>query len=116
MPGRMTPRLDRRPAESRLRTAVEDERGPLGAEAELGAQLDAVLRAQVGDVVLAVVDDLGADIGELARGEAFADGEYSSADAVACLEHDNVVAGLLRFGGGDEPGETGPDDEHPHKP
>src|SRR6266550_339193 len=81
----------------------EYEVGHVSPEAELIAELDAVLRAQVGDVVLAVVDDLGADVGELPRGKTLADGEDAAADAVSSLEHHDVMAGSLHLGRGDEP-------------
>ena len=45
--------------------AAEDELGDVGAEAELIAQLNAVLRAQGGDVVLGGVDGLPPEGGEL---------------------------------------------------
>src|SRR5438132_11369220 len=57
----------------------EDEVGHVGPEPELIAQLDAVFRAQVGDVVLAAVDDLGADGGDLPRGNILAAGEDAAA-------------------------------------
>src|SRR5437879_10576565 len=90
----------------------EDEIGHVGPEAEFIAQLDAVFRAQVGDVVLAVVDDLGADVGELPRGKTLAEGEDAAADAVSSLQHNDVMAGSLHLGRGDEPRQTGTDNHH----
>src|SRR5207302_7849074 len=61
-----------------------------------------------------VIDDLGADVGELTVGESFANREDSPADAIARLEHDHLVAGSLDLGRGDQARESGADDEHLH--
>ena len=92
----------------------EDEVRHVGPEAELVAELDIVFRAEVGDVVLAVVDDLGADVGELPRRKTLAEGEDAAADAISSLEHNHVMAGSLDLGRGDKPRQTGTDNRHLH--
>src|SRR5207302_9309909 len=83
--------------------------------ADLLAPLQAVPVAEVDDVLLAVVDDLGAHVGELAV-HALAEGEDPAPDPVAGLQHHDLVAGPLDLGGGDQAGEPGPDDEQLHWP
>ena len=82
--------------------AAEDEVWYIGAHAELLAQLQLILAAEVGDVVLPAVDDLGADVGELAAVESVAKGENSTADPVAGLKDHHIVAGGLNLGRGDQ--------------
>ena len=50
---------------------AEYEAGDVSAKTELLAELDAVLGAEVGDVLLSVVDDLRPDVGELTTGKTF---------------------------------------------
>ena len=83
-------------------TAAEDKVGYIGAEAELVAQLDAMLGAKLGDVLLPVVDDLRPDVRELTPGKSFPQREHPAADAVARLHHDHIVARCLDPGRGNK--------------
>ena len=57
-----------------------------------------------------MIDDLGAEVGELTRGKTFAKSEDASADAVACLEDDDRLARLGQPPGGGETRVPGADD------
>ena len=90
-------------ARGRLAQALptKDQRWHAPAEAELLAQLQAVPVAEVDDVLLAVVDDLGPHVGELAV-HALAEREDPAPDPAAGLQHHDLVAGRLDLGGGDQ--------------
>jgi len=94
--------------------AAEDEVGNVGPEAELFGELQLVFFTEAGDVVLPVVDDLGADVRELTVSEPLAQGEDATPDAVAGLQHYHLVAGGLHFRGGDQARQPGADDQHLH--
>src|SRR5260370_15044664 len=94
--------------------AAEDEVGNVGPKAELFAELQLELFTEVGDVVLPVVDDLGADVRELTVREPIAQGEHRTADAVAGLQHHHLVTGGLHFRGGDQARQPGADDQNLH--
>src|SRR5216684_8759157 len=91
--------------------AVEDEVGNVGPEAELFGELQLVLFTERGDVVLPVIDDLGADVGELSIHETLAQREDATSNAVAGLKHYDVVAGGLHFRGRDQAGQPGTEDQ-----
>src|SRR5713226_10695985 len=94
--------------------AVEDEVGNVCPEAELFGELQLVLFTERGDVVLPVIDDLSADVGELAVHEPIAQREYATPYSVAGLQYDRLVAGRLQFGGGDQTRQPGADDQNFH--
>src|SRR5712692_189651 len=94
--------------------AVEDEVGNPGPEAELFGELQLALFTEHGDVVLPVIDDLGADVGELAVHEPIAQREDATPYTVAGLQHHDLVAGGLHFGGGDQTRQPGADDQNFH--
>src|SRR5260370_26262113 len=87
--------------------AAEDEVGDVGPEAELFGELQIVLFTERGDVVLPVVDDLGADVCKLSIHETLAQREDATSNAVAGLQHHYLVAGGFHFGGGDQAGQPG---------
>ena len=94
--------------------AVEDDVRGIGAQAELGRQLQSLGGHQVQDVVLAVVDHLGPHVGVLAVVQPIPDREHAPAHPVARLQDHHLVAGLLDFLRGDQPGEPGADHEQSH--
>ena len=93
-------------------TADEDRRGrvAIGA-ARLRAQSELGNERLERDVI--VVDGFTTGFGVELVGEGLVERPHSSADAITCLEHDDVPSGVAQVMGGGEPREPSPDHDDP---
>ena len=79
-------------------------------------QFEPVALAKVGDVVLAVVDDLRAHVRVLPVRQTFAESEHAPSDPVAGLKHHDLVFPRLDLSGGHQPRQPRADDQQPQCP